>query len=435
MEPLFLAAICGCNAGLFRDALHEIYIPRIQRGDTFFASNSLGARGALLSVLAHFFEHGHWGSPIEMGVEGQSLPAKDQLFILMQAGQHLASTRGSSAPETRICCERAEALCNSLKLPGTLGEVLIGQWRYSLFTDKLTTTMQLAKRLCSLAQEQNDSALLLKACVALAATLYYLGDFESAQRHAMRGIQIWRSGGVQSHAEFLDPAVSCLCFEALSEWHIGEITSCQATMAEAISVAKQLNNTYALILALHLAAYLAHYECNPAEVERLASELIELSTCHNFQDGLARGAILRGWARTASGGKAKDIAWIEDGIRDYRASGSILGLPYFLALKAEALHLTDRTSEALEAIKEAEALAERSEARGWCAELHRLRAVFLTAIGAEETQIEASFCEAIRIAKEQKSISLAKRADTTYAEYRRQKGSALVGRGFRLPLW
>jgi hypothetical protein len=60
--------------------------------------------------------------------------------------------------------------------------------------------------------------------------------------------------------------------------------------------------------------------------------------------------------------------------------------------------------------------------------------VFLTAIGAKETQIAASFCEAISIAKEQKSISLEKRAEGTYAEYRRQKASALGGRGFRLPL-
>jgi hypothetical protein len=33
MEPLFLAVICGCNAGLFREALHEVYLPRIQRGE------------------------------------------------------------------------------------------------------------------------------------------------------------------------------------------------------------------------------------------------------------------------------------------------------------------------------------------------------------------------------------------------------------------
>jgi hypothetical protein len=55
------------------------------------------------------------------------------------------------------------------------------------------------------------------------------------------------------------------------------------------------------------------------------------------------------------------------------------------------LHLADRTSEALEAITEAEALVVRTEERWWCAELHRLRGVFLAAMGAEETQIEDSF--------------------------------------------
>ena len=104
-------------------------------------------------------------------------------------------------------------------------------------------------------------------------------------------------------------------------------------------------------------------------------------------------------------------------------------------MKAEALHLADRTSEALEAIKEAEALVERFEERFWCAELHRLRGVFLAAMGADEAQIEASFCAAIRTATKQKSISLEKRAQATYEEYRRQKASASGGRGFRLPLW
>ena len=66
MEPLFLAVICGCNAGLFREALHEVYILRIQRGNASFAARVLGARGALLSVLVQFFEHGRWGSPMEM---------------------------------------------------------------------------------------------------------------------------------------------------------------------------------------------------------------------------------------------------------------------------------------------------------------------------------------------------------------------------------
>jgi hypothetical protein len=139
------------------------------------------------------------------------------------------------APEARICYERAEPLCHSLNRPLLLYFALMGQWRYSLYTDTLTAAMQVAKRLYSLAHEQNDAALMIGACRALAGTLYFSGDFEAARGYALRGVLLWRSGGVQSHAEFLDaPAVICLCYQALSEWHLGEIATCQATMAEAI---------------------------------------------------------------------------------------------------------------------------------------------------------------------------------------------------------
>ncbi|HXO98496.1 MAG TPA: hypothetical protein VN857_18045, partial [Chthoniobacterales bacterium] len=270
--------------------------------------------------------------------------------------------------------------------------------------------------------EQNNAALMIGAYRALAVTLYFLGDFETAQRYAMRGVETWRSGDVQSPVEEIaSPAVLFMCYGALSEWHLGEIASGRATMAEAISLAKELNDMHALAVALTFGAVLAHFERNPAEVERLASDLIELSTRQNFVRWLPGGEVLRGWARSASGDITEGISLIEDGIEDTRATGSTLMVPLFLALKAEALHLADRTSEALEAIREAEALAERFEGRWWSAELHRLRAVFLAAVGADETEIEASFCEAIRIAKGQKSVSLAIRAEASYTEYRDRK--------------
>ena len=94
MEPLFSAVICGCNAGLFREALQEVYIPRIQRGDACFAAKVLGATGPLLTVLVHFFEDGRWGSLVETAIEGESLAPEDQLFIFMQAGLYLATREG-----------------------------------------------------------------------------------------------------------------------------------------------------------------------------------------------------------------------------------------------------------------------------------------------------------------------------------------------------
>jgi serine/threonine protein kinase/tetratricopeptide (TPR) repeat protein len=416
MEPLFLAVICGCNCGLYREALDEVYIPRIQRGDALYAANALGARGPLLSVLVNFFENGRWGSPIGMDCDGRGLTPENQLYILMQAGMYLTATRGLGAPEARLCYDRAESLCQNRPLLYYL--TLMGQWRYSLMTGRLSAAMQIAQRIYSLAQDQNDATMLIGAYRGLACTLYRLGDFETARQDAAHGFQIWRSGAVQAQIEEVSaPAVSCLYFEALCKWHLGEIPSCHDTMAQAISLAKELHVTHTTAESLFFAAVLNCCVRNYAEVERLASQLIELSTLHNFSFWLAGAEIFRGWARSFRGDIKDGLAWIDTGIGDYLATGATLGMPSWLGLKAEALHLADRTAEALQTVNEAIVLTERFEERSWLAELYRLRGVFLAAVQTAQAQIEASFSAAINTAKQQNSRSLAIRAEESYRAY------------------
>jgi len=244
------------------------------------------------------------------------------------------------AAEAGLCYERAESLARSLKGSPSFYSLLAGQWRQSLSTGKLSATLQIAKRLYALAQEQNDSSLLLGACAALACTLHFLGDFEASGQYAIRGVQLSRSLSTRAPVSGLEyAAVSVLWYKALFEAHIGEITSSRATMAEAISLAKELKDMYSLALTLVFAATLEVGERNFAQVERYSSDLIELSTRHHFAYWLAVGSILRGWARSVSGDTAEGIPWIEQGIRDFRATGSVLGLPCYLSLRAEALHL------------------------------------------------------------------------------------------------
>ena len=438
MEPLFLSVIYGCQAGMLRETLHEVYLPRIQRGNVSFAANVLGVRGALLTALAAFFEQGRWGTVAQTEVEGQHLIAEDQLIILTQAGLYLTATRGYAAPEVRNCYERVEPLCRSLDRPLLLYAALLSQWRYSLATDKLSVAMEIAERIYYLAAGLHDATLMVGAYRSLATTFLLEGDFKSGLQHARRGIQIWREGGVPSSVEEIHaPAILCLAFGAICEWMLGEIASCQAMMTESLSLAKTLNDSHALAMALLLAGNLRHFENDPAGVERCASDLIELSTRHHFASWLAAGEILHGWVRSVSGHAAAGVSRIEEGINGWRASGLGFVVSFWLALKAEALYLANRTQEALAAIKEAEELVERSGERCYFAELHRLRGVFLTALGAEETEIEASFRAAVRIANEQKARSLATRAEASYAEYRcqNQKTTASRGRGFRLSLW
>jgi hypothetical protein len=85
--------------------------------------------------------------------------------------------------------------------PELLYSGLMSQWAFSLVTDKLNATMEIAKRVSTLAQNQNDATLRPGAYQVLAATLYFLGNFETARQNAAHGLQIWRSGVVQSPVE------------------------------------------------------------------------------------------------------------------------------------------------------------------------------------------------------------------------------------------
>jgi hypothetical protein len=127
------------------------------------------------------------------------------------------------------------------------------------------------------------------------------------------------------------------------------------------------------------------------------------------------------------------ISWIEDAIEELRTKDAVFPMLSLLAPKAEALYLANRTSEALDTLREAEKWVEKTEARWWSAEFYRLRAIFLAAMNADDADIETAFQTAVNTAKQQKSTSLRKRAEATYAEYRRQKTSSLGKGGFRLP--
>ncbi len=59
-------------------------------------------------------------------------------------------------------------------------------------------------------------------------------------------------------------------------------------LAEAISLAKELNDMHGLAVARFYAAVLGYFELNPAVVEHLASDLIELSNVRVSTEPVAR---------------------------------------------------------------------------------------------------------------------------------------------------
>ena len=78
---------------------------------------------------------------------------------------------------------------------------------------------------------------------------------------------------------------------------------------------------HGLAAALWHAMLLGHYEGNPAEVERLASELIELCTRQHFAQWLTGRQTCRGWAHSAAGDSAGGFLVDQDAVPGIRGHG------------------------------------------------------------------------------------------------------------------
>ena len=59
MMPLYHAVAHGCKAGLWQDALDDVYFERLHRGAEAYSVKKVGAFGAELSAISQFFEK-HW---------------------------------------------------------------------------------------------------------------------------------------------------------------------------------------------------------------------------------------------------------------------------------------------------------------------------------------------------------------------------------------
>nr|NIM11592.1 hypothetical protein [Candidatus Aminicenantes bacterium]NIM84766.1 hypothetical protein [Candidatus Aminicenantes bacterium]NIN17601.1 hypothetical protein [Candidatus Aminicenantes bacterium]NIN41479.1 hypothetical protein [Candidatus Aminicenantes bacterium]NIN84253.1 hypothetical protein [Candidatus Aminicenantes bacterium] len=74
MEPLFAAIAHGCRAGLHQEVLDKVYYERVMRNDEeSYITHKLGAYGAALAALSHFFEI-PWSRPAA-GLEEESKAA------------------------------------------------------------------------------------------------------------------------------------------------------------------------------------------------------------------------------------------------------------------------------------------------------------------------------------------------------------------------
>src|SRR5439155_4023549 len=165
------------EAGLTEKAVHYWYQ----------AGQSAIQRSAHVEAISH----------LRTGLELlQTLPETPQRLqrevdMHIALGASLSATQGFAAPEVEQTYSHAQHLCRHLKDPQRLFSVLRGLWIYYNVRAELQTAHTLGEQLLTLAQQFQDSAMLVVAHRALGATLYHLGAVASAHTHFAQGMALY----------------------------------------------------------------------------------------------------------------------------------------------------------------------------------------------------------------------------------------------------
>ncbi len=357
---------------------------------------------------------------------------QQELMLQVTLGAPLIAAKGYTR-EVGQAYARALELCEQVGNTPQLLPVLVGLWRFYLLQGELKTARKLGERLLTLAQKEQDSAILLEAHRTLVGSLLFSGEFILAREYGERGMSLYTPQQHRSHAlrYGLDPGVSCLTYGTLALWYLGYPEQALKQIQALLSFAHELAHPFSLAFALIHTATLHKFGREVHVTHERAEAAIALSTEQGLAFWLAFGTVLRGWVLTEQGQEKEGIAQIQQSITAMRAMGAELWRPYVLALLAEAYGKVGEGAEGLVVLTEALATVDRTEERFYEAELYRLRGELTLRAGekakwgnGEMAQIpdpsaqilepkgeaEACFLKAIEVARKQQAKSLELRA-------------------------
>ena len=345
--------------------------------------------------------------------------ARRELALRVMLGAVLTATHGYAAPEIAESYARARQLCTEVGDAALLFPVLLGLGRFYIVRGDFPTARDVATQLMTMADASQDPALRLAAHNTLGTMSFYAGEFEAALAHLERGIELYdpdRHSPNRSLAFRLgqDPGVSCTTHSALALWVLGHPDRAAARMREAFALARSLDHPFSVSYVRHFGAGLHQWRRERQIVQELEETALGDDTEHGFGLFLSAGAIQRGWLLAERGQTDEGLAQMREAIARHREIGAEVLVPAFLALAAELQERLGRVDECRSTLAEAFTVGQRSGQHYWEAELHRLKGTL--ALRSDATgEAEASFLQALDVARRQRARSLELRAARSLA--------------------
>jgi predicted ATPase len=219
----------------------------------------------------------------------QALPdtperAQRELAIQNTLGPVWMAIRGWAAPEVEATYTRARQLCQQVGETPQLFAALMGIGTFYLASGRLRVAHELREQLLTLAQRQQDPALLLHGHLGLGAILFWRGELAQARLHLEEGIRLYDEQPLHSPA-FAgdDPGVCGRRLAALALWLLGYPEQAVQCSHEALKLAQDLAHPFSLVFALGQGAMLHEFRREAEAVRERAEAVLALAREQGFQ--------------------------------------------------------------------------------------------------------------------------------------------------------
>jgi class 3 adenylate cyclase/predicted ATPase len=370
--------------------------------------------------------------------------AQQELTLQIALGVPLMATKGYAASEVGQAYARARELYQEQEVEETpqLFPVLWGLWAFYCNRAELHTARELAEQQLALTQSLQDPVLLVEARFTLGVTLFFLGEFIPAQDLLEQGVALYDPQQHRSLAVLsgFDPGVATLSWATHVWWYLGYPDQALTRSHEALAQAQGLSHPYSSAFALGHNAWIHLYRREWQVAQEQAEAVITLCAEQGFAQMLAQGCIQLGWALAEQGQAEEGIVQTRQGLAAWRAMGTELWRPYYLALLAEVYGKVGRAEEGLTILAEAFDLVRKTGERSWEAELYRLKGQLTlqkfqvlcfkfqvedslaSSVQGLESEAEECFLKAIAIARKQQAKSLELRAVMSLSQLWQQQG-------------
>jgi tetratricopeptide (TPR) repeat protein len=360
--------------------------------------------------------------------------ADQELQLLLALGPALMTTRSSVAPEIGQVYARARELASAGQQAADLFPTVWGAWLVAFSRGDFAAAARLVDELFGMANASQNPELTLQAHHAAWPSLMVGGDLAAARHHIDKGLALYRR---EAHGHQAlqygghDPGVCGYVCNAVIAATMGYPDQALEDIRRGLALARGLDHPPTLAQALWFAAELHQIRREPAQVEEYVSDVLPMLAMHGSAVGVANATMLRGWARVMQGETDHGIALMQEGLANWRKTGSKFHVPYRLARAAEAHLIAGRPDDGLRLIGEAGG----DSGDVWFApELDRLKGELLFKIG-DTDEAESCLQRALEAAHAQGARLLELRAAMSLARLLEARGRRREAEGLLAPIY